>query len=176
MCGVDGGLCDGGVSGAGGAVQLISCPASRALNCSTLKDWISACALSPRMVAAPSRVSAPAAHAETLVNRHVPEFERVAHFAEFCFVSHLTTTLVKASLWLSQPRGRKCRKERGRRLLSARGRLREDGCERMEAAQYVAQQACAPLWLKMLSCCDTASQNLAEPQYCLSTKSRLITF
>ena len=101
MCGVDGGLCDGGVSGAGGAVQLISCPASRALNCSTLKDWISACALSPRMVAAPSRVSAPAAHAETLVNRHVPEFERVAHFADFCFVSHLTTTLVKASLWLS---------------------------------------------------------------------------
>jgi hypothetical protein len=25
----------------------------------------------------------------------------------------------------------------------------------MEAAQCVAQQACAPLWLKMLSCCDT---------------------
>ena len=120
VCGVDGGLCDGGVSGAGGAVQLISCPASRALNCSTLKDWISACALSPRMVAAPSRVSAPAAHAETLVNRH-PEFERVAHFAEFCFVSHLTTMLVKASLWLSQPRGRKCRKER------------EEGCERKAA-------------------------------------------
>ena len=140
MCGVDG-LYDGGVSGAGGAVQLISCPASRALNCSTLKDWISACALSPRMVAAPSRVSAPAAHAETLVNRH-PEFERVAHFAEFCFVSHLTTTLVKASLWLSQPRGRKCRKERGRRLLSARGRLREDGsCTICGAASVCAALA-----------------------------------
>ena len=84
-----------------GVVQLIGCPASRAISCSTPKDWISAFVFPHRMVAAPIRVSAPAAHTETLVNRHVPEFERVAHFADFCFVSHLTTTLVKASLWLS---------------------------------------------------------------------------
>ena len=85
----------------GGAVQLIGCLASRTLSCSMRKDWMSACAFPLRMVAAPIRVSAPAAHAATLVNRH-PVFERVAHFAEFCFVYHLTTTLVKASLWLSQ--------------------------------------------------------------------------
>ena len=82
-------------------VQLIGCPASRAISCSTPKDWISAFVFPHRMVAAPIRVSAPAAHTETLVNRHVPEFERVAHFADFCFVSHLTMTLMKASLWLS---------------------------------------------------------------------------
>ena len=84
-----------------GVVQLIGCPASRAISCSTPKDWISAFVFPHRMVAAPIRVSAPAAHTETLVNRHVPEFERVAHFADFCFVSHWTATLVKASLWLS---------------------------------------------------------------------------
>ena len=86
-----------------GVVLLVGCLASIALSCSTRVDWKGACVSPLRMVAAPIRVSAPAARAEMLVRRRRPGFERVALFAQCWFLfSHLTTTLVKASLWLSQ--------------------------------------------------------------------------
>ena len=64
-----------------GAVLLIGCLASKALSLSTRHDWSSAFVFPLRMVAAPIRVSAPAASAELLARLRRPEFERVAPYA-----------------------------------------------------------------------------------------------